>query len=409
VYGRRVVVVVGKGNNGNDGRVAARRLRERGVLVKVIDAASMPPRLPEAHLLVDAAYGTGFRGSWTPPRVDAPVLAVDIPSGVDGLTGEAEGDPWPANRTVTFAALKPGLLFSSGRVLAGQVTIVDIGLDVGASSASVLEQSDVRAWLPRPMPDAHKWRTALWVVAGSAGMRGAGYLTARAAQRAGAGMVRFGSPGVSEPTVPTEAVGRSLPAAGWASAVLSELSRVGVAVVGPGLGRSDSIASGVRELLRAPVPLVLDADALWALAADQTAAAQALSDRSFPTVLTPHDGEFAMLTGDPVGADRFDSARKLAAQLDVVVLLKGPTTVVAGPDGRVLATTAGDARLASAGTGDVLSGIIGAMVASGLPAFEAAATAAWIHGDAASRGRRRGFLAGDLPDLIPLTLEELSQ
>jgi NAD(P)H-hydrate epimerase len=213
-YGRRVVVVAGKGNNGADGRSAAVRLRRRGVRVDVIDAADAPSVLPAADLVIDAAYGTGFHGEYeAPDPAGAPVLAVDIPSGVLGLTGEAGGRPSPATRTVTFAALKPGLLLEPGRSLAGEVTVADIGLDTAGARAHLVELDDVTGWVPARAVDAHKWRAALLVVAGSAGMTGAAHLTASAAQRAGAGMVRLGSPGVADdPGRPTEAVGLSLPA-----------------------------------------------------------------------------------------------------------------------------------------------------------------------------------------------------
>ena len=205
-YGRRVDVIVGKGNNGADGRAAARSLEARGVRVRLFDAADCPPRLPPADLVIDAAYGTGFHGDWRAPRVGAmPVLAVDIPSGVDGLTGEAGPGVLPADRTVTFAALKPGLLIGPGRVLAGDVEVVDIGLDTTRARAGLVEADDVaRWWRPRP-PTAHKWSRAVRVVAGSPGMTGAAHLAAGAAQRAGSGMVSLSSPGV-EATAPPEVV-----------------------------------------------------------------------------------------------------------------------------------------------------------------------------------------------------------
>ncbi|HEX6570081.1 MAG TPA: NAD(P)H-hydrate epimerase, partial [Acidimicrobiales bacterium] len=195
-YGRRVVVVAGKGNNGNDGRDAARRLRRRGVRVRVVDAAPTPERLPAADLVIDAAYGTGFRGDYAPPDpAGAPVLAVDIPSGVDGLTGQVPSAAVRADRTVSFAALKPGLLFHPGRTLAGEVVVADIGLGVSGARITVVEAADVGAWLPPRPADSHKWRSAVVVAAGSPGMTGAAHLAARAAQRAGAGMVRVASPG----------------------------------------------------------------------------------------------------------------------------------------------------------------------------------------------------------------------
>ncbi|HEX5945938.1 MAG TPA: NAD(P)H-hydrate epimerase, partial [Acidimicrobiales bacterium] len=212
-YGRRVVVVAGKGNNGNDGRDAAVRLRRRGVRVQMVDAAAAPDVAPTADLVIDAAYGTGFQGTYRPPDpAGAPVLAVDIPSGVDGVTGAtAEGGAVRADRTVTFAALKPGLLFHPGRALAGDIHLADIGLDAGdgetgpvaaagsgpaAPAAGLVGAGDVARWLPPRPVDTHKWRSAVVIAAGSPGMTGAAHLAARAAQRAGAGMVRVATPGV---------------------------------------------------------------------------------------------------------------------------------------------------------------------------------------------------------------------
>ena len=229
-YGRRVVVVAGKGNNGNDGRVAAERLRRRGMQVVVIEAAANVTRVPPCDLLIDAAYGTGFRGTWTPPDPgDAPVLAVDIPSGVDGLTGAVDGPVLTAVATVTFAALKPGLVLEPGRSLAGAVDVADIGLPA-TSRTHLLTGDDVRsAWPVRPIV-SHKWKAAVSIVAGSPGMLGAAHLSSRAAQRAGAGMVRLSSPGVvADPQQPTEVVGRHVPAEGWATAVLADLDRFHVA------------------------------------------------------------------------------------------------------------------------------------------------------------------------------------
>ena len=187
-YGRRVVVLAGKGNNGADGRVAARHLERRGVRVLLVDALDAPSVLPSCDLVIDAAYGTGFHGEHHPPDPGgAPVLAVDIPSGVAGLTGEVGGRALAAVRTVTFAALKPGLVLEPGRSLAGDIELVDIGLDVRSARMGLVERDDVAAWLPHRPVESHKWKTAVLVVAGSPGMTGAAHLAARAAQRAGAG------------------------------------------------------------------------------------------------------------------------------------------------------------------------------------------------------------------------------
>jgi NAD(P)H-hydrate epimerase len=401
-YGRTVNVIVGKGNNGNDGRVAAERLRERGVRIRMFDAAACPPRLPPADLVVDAAYGTGFRGEWWAPRVGrAPVLAVDIPSGVDGTTGEAGRGALAADRTVTFAALKPGLLIGAGRHLAGDVEVVDIGLDTRRASAHVVEAADVAAWWrPRP-PTAHKWSRAVRVVAGSPGMTGAAHLAAAAAQRAGSGYVALSSPGI-EATAPPEVVRTRLPAFDWSPAVLEDLHRFHALVIGPGMGREGYTVEAVRATVAAAaVPVVVDGDGLFALAWDAAGAAPVLSQRQRPTVLTPHDGEFGLLAGHRPSADRFSAARRLAADLGAIVLLKGPVTIVADPHGAVLVTANGDARLATAGTGDVLSGILGALLATGMDAFRAAAAAAWLHAEAARRRPAAGLVAGDVVTAVP--------
>ncbi len=400
-YGRRVVVVAGKGNNGADGREAARRLRRRGARVQVVDVSADVAVLADCDLVIDAAYGTGFRGTWRPPRAGrAPVLAVDIPSGVEGVTGAVEGGALPAVRTVSFAALKPGLVLGRGREVAGEVDVVDIGLDAGAAAqAHLVTDADVDDWLPEPPPDSHKWRAAVWMVAGSPGMTGAATLAARGAQRAGAGYVRLSTPGGSPGEgVPLEAVGVSLPAEGWAEEVLEGLGRFRSAVVGPGLGRDDAIGAEVRRLVAGrPVPLVVDGDGLAALGPSPAGLDPSI-------VLTPHDGEYAGLAGRPPGPDRLQAARRLAADTGATVLLKGSTTVVAAPGGEVLVSTSGGPRLASAGTGDVLSGIIAALLATGLDPLRAAATAAHVHGRAASLGWPRGLVAGDLVDLLPAVL-----
>lgn len=406
-YGRRVVVLAGKGNNGNDGRDAAARLRRRGVRVTVLDAADLPAALPPCDLVVDAAYGTGFRGSFAGPDAGpAPVLAVDVPSGVSGLTGEASGRPLEADHTVTFAALKPGLLLGDGATLAGEVEVADIGLDVSSATAHLVEDVDVAAWLPPRPVSAHKWKAAVWVVAGSPGMTGAAHLSARAAQRAGAGYVRLSTPGVDDdPQRPTEAVGHALAGAGWDRAVLGDLERFGALVVGPGLGPGEASAAATHHVVTdAPLPVVVDGDGLSALGGD---ARTTLAKRQIPAVLTPHDGEFERLSGHRPGPDRLAEARALAAELSAVVLLKGPTTVVAAPDGDVLVVTSGDARLATAGTGDVLSGLVGAFCAQGVDPFLAAAAAAHVHGRAATLGWPVGLVAGDLPDLVPPTLASI--
>ncbi|MGH9177038.1 MAG: bifunctional ADP-dependent NAD(P)H-hydrate dehydratase/NAD(P)H-hydrate epimerase, partial [Acidimicrobiales bacterium] len=320
-YGRRVVVVAGKGNNGADGRYAAARLRRQGCRVLVVDAAGPPEPLPACDLVVDAAYGTGFRGEYVAPRISpgARVLAVDIPSGVDGLTGQAGDDAVRADATVTFAALKPGLLLDGGPERSGAVEVVDIGLDTSDATMHLVEDGDVRL-PPRPR-EAHKWQSAVFVAAGSAGMTGAALLSGRAALRAGAGYVRLGVPGADVASLPaTEMVGIEVPAEGWAGVVLEASARCKALVVGPGLGREPSATAEVaRVLAEAPQPAVVDADGLAAVPDDGPVPAGGGAAR----VLTPHAGEYGKLCGRPPGPDRVGDVRALAGRTGAVVLLKG--------------------------------------------------------------------------------------
>jgi NAD(P)H-hydrate epimerase len=410
-YGRRVVVVAGKGHNGDDGRFAAEILRRQGARVSVIDARSAPARLPSGDLVIDAAYGTGFTGAYDAPAPAEPetaVLAVDLPSGVDADRGTASPGAVRATATVTFQALKPGLLLADGPSHAGAVVVADIGLDIGVSRTTLVEDRDVAAHLPRRARDAHKWKSAVFVCAGSPGMVGAAVLSASAAARSGAGMVRLGVPGgIGDRSVPYELVTEALPSEGFDEIVLGGIERTKVLVVGPGLGRSPSVAASIRRILqRAAIPVVLDADGLAALG-DLDAAGTLLSSRVAPTILTPHDGEYARLVGSPPGDDRIGDVRSLAARTGAIVLLKGPTTVVGSPDGEIRLSDSGTPVLATAGTGDVLSGVIGAFVARGLPPIDAAALGAHVHGLAARRGHHEGLTAGDLPVLIAELLSEV--
>jgi NAD(P)H-hydrate epimerase len=404
-YGRRVIVVAGKGSNGADGRVAAAHLARRGALVTVVEAAAQPQPLPPCDLVIDGAYGTGFRGSYEAPPVPAgtPVLSIDLPSGLDADTGAACEGATRATRTVTFAAPKPGLLQGDGPRLSGELEVADIGIGTGSPAAALIEDGDLAALLP-PRPRAsHKWLTALGIAAGSVGMEGSAVLCARGAMAGGAGMIRLGTPGNPTASWPTEAVRVPLTTSRWAGAFLAATAKCRAMVIGPGLGTADATTEEIQSVIASsPLPLVVDADGLTALG-DLPTAQFLLGARTAPTVLTPHDGEYARLAGAPPGADRLAAARHLAAELGVIVLLKGPLTAVAapgsvGPD--VLLSAAGVPALATAGTGDVLAGIIGAFLARGVAAHEAAALAAHAHGRAAARGRPQGLVAGQLPDLV---------
>lgn len=422
-YGRRVVVVAGKGNNGADGLVAARHLTGWGARVEVfplaegIDGARLARALARADVAIDALFGTGFRGPLEGEAAGvvealraevALILAIDIPSGVDGLTGAVRGPAVAAHATVCMAALKPGLLFEPGASHAGDVEVVDIGVDATSALLGVTEESDVTAWLPRRAQEGHKWSVGgVFVVAGSAGMTGAADLTSRAALRAGAGIVVCGLPGEAVARA-SEVITRPLPATAsgaldeaGAKEVLDGLERFRCLVVGPGLGQAEPTVAAVRRLVaEAPVPLVLDADGLNALAGDL----EPLRARPAPTVLTPHAGEYARLAGGAVGDDRVAAARRLAERSGAVVVLKGSRTVVAEPGGRAAINTTGGPWLATAGTGDVLSGLLGGLVARRIPAFGAAASAAWLHGRAADRAGHDGLVAGDLIDALPSVL-----
>ena len=405
-YARRVFVVAGKGNNGADGRVAAEVLARRGARVTVVGPGGP---IGDCDLVVDAALGTGLRGPYDAPALPAraKVLAVDIPSGVDGDTGTAPGRPMAATRTVTFGALKPGLLQGEGPRYAGEVGVADIGLGAIDARISLVEDADLGRLVPRRLAQAHKWASAVCVVAGSPGMEGAAALAARGASRAGAGMVRLGVPGSAEApglgNFPGEAVRFALPSSGWAGEVLQVLERCRALVIGPGLGRSPATTDDIREVVaRAHVPLVVDADALFALG-DVPSARQVLAgDR--PVVVTPHDGEYERLAGKPPGPDRVGAARRLAGALGAVVLVKGSLTAVASTSEEVRLSAAGSSRLATAGTGDVLSGVIGAFLARGVSALDAAALAAHVHGRAASDGPFEGLVAVDLPELVSARL-----
>jgi ADP-dependent NAD(P)H-hydrate dehydratase / NAD(P)H-hydrate epimerase len=261
----------------------------------------------------------------------------------------------------------------------------------------------VAALVPPRRHGGNKWSSALLVVAGSPGMVGAAALCARSAARSGAGMVRLGVPGGDLAAAPaTEAVSVSLADPGWSTGALEAAARCAAVVVGPGLGRQPETAAEVRRLVaESPVPVVVDADGLYALG--RVGGNDALQARS-RVILTPHDGEYAGLTGADPGPDRIAAARRLAEATGAVALLKGPTTAVAEPGGRVLLGRSGTTALATAGTGDVLSGIIGAMVARGVAPLEAAALSAHVHGRAGALGPGEGLVAGDLPDLVARVL-----
>ena len=414
----RTLVLCGPGNNGGDGYAAARLLAAGGWPVRVAalapprrgsdaaDAAALwrgplvspsPDEAARADLLIDAVYGAGLRGD-VPAEISdilaaaVRVLAVDVPSGLDGATGQPRGRVRPAELTVTFFRLKPGHLLLPGRTLCGELLLADIGLP-----PFVLDEVSSRAWrnsptlwrIPQPGGDSHKYTRGHLTVLGGAAMTGAARLAAGAARRAGAGMVsiaaaghgdlyRSGDPGLIVTDAPL--------------AELLQDPRRNAWVCGPGLGQ-DAARAALPPLLAASRLVVADADALGAYAGQPEALRGC-------AVLTPHEGEFTRLFG-PIGPDKLAAARAAASRTGSVVLLKGADTVVAAPDGRAAINANAPPWLATAGAGDVLAGITGALLAQGMPAWEAACAATWLHGHAAAQ-HGPGLVAEDLIPLIPL-------
>lgn len=376
-----VLVVAGGGNNGADGRTAAHLLAEAGIGCDVVApanlaAADVRRKLADDtyRLVIDAAFGTGLNRPWNPPpQPAAPVLAVDVPSGVDGLTGRDLGS-WDAEVTVTFGALKVAHVLYPGAAKCGEVHLDRIGLHVDDAASALLTDASAHAHLAGIDPNAHKWQRAVRVVAGSAEYSGAGWLASAAALGAGAGAVVASCPGTDARDVarPVEAIARSLPADDWATQVLDGVERFGALVVGPGLGRDEATMSEVRTLVaRCPVPVVVDADGLAAVASHAEVVAERAERHgpAAPTVLTPHVGEWTELMRRKPDDGPIAAAREAAAKFNATVLLKGPTTVVAPPDADGVAhiTTAGNQRLATAGSGDVLSGVIASCIAALAP------------------------------------------
>jgi hydroxyethylthiazole kinase-like uncharacterized protein yjeF len=315
-----------------------------------------------------------------------------------------------ATVTITFGAIKPGHLLGRGPDLCGELQVASIGLGeavaaLGGPRVGVVTAADVAAWVPPRGRTDHKWVSAVRVIAGSAPMLGAASLCAAAAHRAGAGLVVLSVPG-AHGRGPVEVIDRPLPARGWTDDVLKDLHRFSALVVGPGLGRDDDTRTCVADLVaRTDVPIVVDGDGLAALPWNPEGSLSFVRERRGPVVLTPHDGEFALLTGKRPGVDRIGAAHRLSERTGAVVLLKGPATVIADPAGATYFVTNGDERLATAGTGDVLSGVIAALLARGTEPGHAAAAGAWLHAAAAAAGPRHGLVASDLlldlPGVLP--------
>lgn len=405
IAGKRVAIVAGPGSNGEDGRVAAAHLEAAGAVVALLGPAAGAAELEGADVVVDAAFGTGLSRPYEAPAppASAAVVAVDLPSGLDGNSGALVGRPMAADLTVAMAAIKAGLLFGSGPGVTGDLHLADVGIDVSAASAALLDESDLEAW-PLRRRDAHKWSAAVTVVAGGPGMEGAGALSSLGALRAGAGMVRLVHPvdGGSAVAWPLELVRRPSRLEALAAVAAEETARSGAIVIGPGLGSTPATHQVVRELIASRrCPSVLDADGLSA-AGTAEELGELVSAARAPVVITPHDGEARRLLGHEVGDDRLAAARELAERSGAIALLKGPTTVVARPGGgprSALISRSGSEALATAGTGDVLSGIIAAALALGSEPLLAAGLSAELHGLA---GRRASgvLIASELPVLV---------
>ena len=437
----RVAVLCGPGNNGGDGFVVARLLSGHGFDVVVAcggeqkgDAATMadqwcgarapliPVVLDEADLIVDALFGTGLS---RPPdaiyrtlieavnRASVPVVAIDIPSGVDGDSGQVRGIAVEADITVTFFRLKPAHLLLPGRDLCGETLLADIGIPETACADIRLFENSPALWgahYPWPQPDAHKYaRGHCLVVSGPAHATGAARLAARGALRIGAGLVSVAAQGdavaVNAAHLTAIMVKPFDGAAGLASLLADR--RLNAAVMGPGLGVGPDTVALVARVLASGAATVLDADALTSFRDDP----QALFGKiHHPVVMTPHDGEFEQIFPGLLesAASKVEAARAVAARSGAVVLLKGNDTVIAAPDGRAAINANAPAGLATAGAGDVLAGFIGGLMAQGMPAFEAASAGAWLHGDAAGRFGP-GLIAEDLPEILPESLSGLRE
>lgn len=367
-YGARVAVLVGPGLNGADGRVAAAWLRSRGAKVDVIETTHQPMELRGFNLVIDAAFGLGCSRPYGAPIVSGEtlVLAVDLPSGVDADSGELLGHPMPADVTVALGAMKPAHVDGPAAALCGQLRFAGLGI-VQHFDDGLVEDRDLDALIQRD-PSDHKWTHAIQVLAGSSLMPGAADLVVRGALAAGASMIRLTSRGdVAELIdLPAEVVRSDDP-------VVEKRSRCVVAGPGLGIGSIDWLRERLADV---SVPVVLDADGLdRSLIRNDTE-----SERRW--VLTPHEGEFVRLTGEPLPSNRLEAVRSLARATGCVVLLKGATTLIADRDGRVRVVRSGTPTLATAGSGDVLSGVIGATIARGHDPLDAAALGAHLHGRA---------------------------
>jgi ADP-dependent NAD(P)H-hydrate dehydratase / NAD(P)H-hydrate epimerase len=442
-----VAVLCGPGNNGGDGFVAARHLLEKGYAVRLgfkgdpsrlsQDAAAMAKAwtgtveplsaalLSGAEIVVDALFGAGLarpiEGDFATliEAVNAsglPVVAVDVPSGVDGTTGAVKGVAVRARATVTFFRLKPGHLLLPGRELCGETRVAGIGIP-----DSVLEiikpktfANEPRLWLPHfpwPSPQGHKYaRGHAVVVSGPAFSTGAARLAAMGALRAGAGLVTVASPKDAvevNASQLTAVMVRVVDDAKELAELLSD-ERKNALLIGPGVGVGESTKAKVMAALASKAAIVLDADALTSFASNPDGLFAAIRRRATPVALTPHEGEFASLFG-PIGEGaKLEAARAAAARSGAIVLLKGSDTVVAAPDSSASINATSSPWLATAGTGDVLAGMVLGLLAQSMDAFEGVSAAVWMHGRAAQL-YGQGLNSEDLPDMLPAVLRELAE
>ncbi|MFA7439172.1 NAD(P)H-hydrate dehydratase [Castellaniella sp.] len=437
---RPVRVLCGPGNNGGDGFVAARLLQQAGWPVRLalwgdhaalrgdaawaagtwagpVEAAG-PAFLQGAELVVDALLGAGLDRAPTGSLAvlleavracAAPVCAVDVPTGLHGGSGQCPGVAVQAELTVTFFRRKPGHLLLPGRALCGAVVCADIGIPAGVLGALPVatwaNHPDLwRAGFPWPSLGGHKYRRGHVLVIGSAHMPGASRLACLAAARIGAGLVTLAVPAPAwavQAGALTSVMVEPLPADGSLQAALAD-GRRNALVIGPGLGRHARARRQVLDVLATGRPCVLDADALSAFEAQPGPLLAALHGHC---VLTPHEGEFARLFGH--AGDKLLRARAAARDCGAVVLLKGADTVIAAPDGAAVINDNAPPTLATGGTGDVLAGCVAGLLAAGMPAFQAACAAVWLHGLAADQ-LGWGLLAEDLPQALPKALQILS-
>lgn len=433
----RVAILCGPGNNGGDGFVAARLLLRAGYVVRLAllgeavnlkgDAALMAQRwrggvealspavLDGAAAVVDALFGAGLARPLTGMVADIiaelgrralPVIAVDVPSGVDGDTGAILGAAPQAVATVTFFRKKPGHLLLPGRLVCGEVVVADIGIPatVLAEVEPPVAENCPALWqefFPRPQAGGHKYMRGHVVVVGGGTMTGAARLAARAARRVGAGLATIAAPAEAQALYAAGDPGTMVACLDDYAGLLAD-PRKNAMVLGPGAGVGGALRERVLAALKAGKALVLDADALTSFADHSDVLFKALGGN---VVLTPHDGEFARLFGTG-GECRLERARQAAGRAGAVVLLKGADTVIAHPDGRAIINANAPPYLATAGSGDVLAGLIGGLLAAGMDAFAAAACGAWLHG-AAAAAFGPGLIAEDVAEALPAVLAGL--